>query len=309
MNKPEKDYLDHLKYVRLYSDRTVDSYRRDIDFFFAYIDSEGVLFDHVDKLLIRDYMSTELAKGKSKRTVKRRLSALRGFYAFCVDNGYCAHNPFATVHSPKQPVRYPKALTVDEINTLFLANAKRTDELMLRDQAIIELLFASGMRASELVSFPGRNIDYGNRMITIFGKGKKERLVPFGRSAEVAMRRYQSELRPVLAARHKKGGIADSFFLSAQGDKLTVRGLEYILTEIEKKTGCYYGLHPHELRHSFATNLLEGGADLRLIQELLGHESLNTTQIYTHVSQKAMKEQYEKYFPRARRKKEDGEGE
>jgi integrase/recombinase XerC len=173
---------------------------------------------------------------------------------------------------------------------------------MLRDQAIIELLYASGMRASEAISFSGRQIDYNNRMISINGKGNKERLVPFGKTAEIAMKRYAKEIRPVLLKKHKKGGSVESFFLSYRGEKLTVRGLEYILKDIEVKTGYFLGLHPHEFRHTFATHLLEGGADLRLIQELLGHESLNTTQIYTHVTQESMKMQYEAYFPRAKKK-------
>jgi integrase/recombinase XerC len=158
------------------------------------------------------------------------------------------------------------------------------------------------MRASELCSLTNRQIDYNNRMIRIFGKGRKERLVPFSQTAEKAMLIYYKGLRNDLLAKSKADLKSDKYFLSAQGKALSVRGLEYILKEVEDKTGHHVGLHPHELRHTFATHLLEGGADLRLIQELLGHESINTTQVYTHISSEAMKNQYELYFPRAKKK-------
>ena len=304
MNKVEKEYLDYLKLVKNYSPKTIDNYGRDLDKFFLFLSKEGTLFDSVDKLIIRNFLSEELSSGVGPRSCQRRLSSLRGFYSFSMDKGYISYDPFLTVHSPKAPKTYPKALTIEEIDVLFAANAKRTDFMALRDQAILELLYSSGMRASELVALKGREIDYHSRMIRVFGKGKKERLVPFGKTAEAAMKTYNSTLRPVLQGKHHSGGISDSFFLNERGNSLTVRGLEYILKQVEKKTGINLGLHPHELRHSFATHLLEGGADLRLIQELLGHESLDTTEIYTHVSKENMKNEYDSYFPRAKGKNE-----
>src|SRR5574344_544562 len=302
MHKPEREYLDYLSLQRNYSPATVDSYRRDIDKFFVFLDKEGALMDHVDKLLVRDFLSEEMASGVGARSCQRRLSALRGFYSYAVSHGYASYNAFAYIHSPKKPIRYPRALSVEQINALFLANVKRNDPLMVRDQAIIELLYASGLRASELVKLTPQQIDYSSRIIRVFGKGNKERMVPFGESAELAMKRYFKELRPSLLANNK--GVEVAFFVNDRGEALTVRGLEFILKEIEEKTGCSYGLHPHLFRHTFATHLLEGGADLRLIQELLGHASLNTTQVYTHVSQQSMKMQYEAFFPR----KDDKEG-
>jgi tyrosine recombinase XerC len=304
MNKAENEYIVFLRAERGYSPKTIDSYTRDIDLFNAFIEKEGVLFDAVDKVIIRDFLATEMMRGVSNRSCGRRLSALRGYYNFLKDQNYVSKNPFAFVHAPRKPVRYPKALTIEEVNALFLANSKRADFLMLRDQAILELLYASGMRASELINLSGQQIDYASRMIRVFGKGKKERLVPFGETAKIAMQRYFKELRPTLMARHKRGAPTTVFFLDDRGNNLTVRGLEYILKEVEAKTGYNYGLHPHELRHTFATHLLEGGADLRLIQELLGHESLNTTQIYTHVTSKAMKQQYKAFFPRQKKEKD-----
>lgn len=298
MNKPEAEFKNYLSLERNYSPKTVDSYCRDIDKFFVYLDKNAILMDAVKKDDIRNWLSEELDSGVSKRSCQRRMSALRGFYEFSKNKGYVKDNPFHFVHSPKRPVRYPKALTIEQVDALFSANAKRTDDLAIRDQAILELLYASGMRASELCALKKTQIDYRNRMIRVFGKGKKERLVPFGITAEKAMNEYYDRLRPLLMAKHKGGGVMTAFFLTDRGNNLSVRDLEYILTEVQDKTGFYVGLHPHELRHTFATHLLEGGADLRLIQELLGHESLNTTQIYTHVSQKAMKKQYQDHFPK-----------
>lgn len=304
MNKVEKEYLDHLQYAKNYSPLTIANYGRDLDKFFAFLSQEGTLFDSVDKLLIRNFLSQELSRGVGARSCQRRLSSLRGFYAFSKERGYISYDPFLTVHSPKAPKTYPKALTIEEVDVLFAKNAKRTDFMAPRDQAILELLYSSGMRASELVALKGREIDYRSRMIRVFGKGKKERLVPFGKTAETAMKAYNQNLRPVLLGKHHSGGISDSFFLNERGNALTVRGLEYILKQVEKKTGINLGLHPHELRHTFATHLLEGGADLRLIQELLGHTSLDTTEIYTHVTKETMKNEYDSYFPRAKGKNE-----
>ena len=303
MNKPEREYCDFLLKVKNYSQKTVDSYQRDIDIFFAYLNDEGVLFDKVDALLVRNFLMTEMGKGKSNRSCQRRMSALRGFYDFLIKKGYASLNPFRFVKSPKAEVHFPRALFLDEIKELFEANRKRDDGLMARDQAIIELLYASGLRASELINLSSRDIDFSQRILRVYGKGKKERIAPFSKTASIALKEYGSKLRPILHERSKEMIPSDKFFLNSRGNALTVRGLEYIISEIQEKTGVHLSLHPHELRHSFATHLLENGADLRLIQELLGHESIDTTQVYTHISKKNLREQYEAYFPRARKKR------
>jgi integrase/recombinase XerC len=304
MNKAESDYLHYLEVERNYSPKTVDSYRRDLDLFFASLARDSLTFTDVKKTYVRTWLSQELARGVGARSCQRRMSALRGFYRYCVQYHYASLNPFSLVHAPKKPVRYPKALTIEEVEKLFDANAKRTDPLKVRDQAILELLYASGMRASEICNLVYRQIDFRSRMIRVFGKGRKERLVPFSETARIAMDYYFKTLRNELLAKKKGPVPVDAFFVSEHGRKLTDRSLEYILNEVQQKTGIYYGLHPHELRHTFATHLLEGGADLRLIQELLGHASLNTTQIYTHVSQKAMKTEYQAHFPRQKKEKD-----
>ena len=303
MNKAENDFLNYLSDEKRYSLKTTDAYRRDLDKYFAFLLKNEITFTDAKKQTIRTFLGQELARGVSARSCQRRMSALRGFYAFCVKRHYAAFNPAALVHSPKKAIRYPKVLTYEEVVKLLDANAGRSDPLKVRDQAILELLYASGMRASELCALTFRQIDYRSRMIRVFGKGKKERLVPFGQKAQAAMEDYFKNQRDALLAHRKHPLPVDAFFVSNKGRKLSVRSLEFILADVQKKTGIYYGLHPHMLRHSFATDLLEGGADLRLIQELLGHASLNTTQIYTHVSQKAMKEQYLAHFPRQKKEK------
>lgn len=298
MNKAEKEYLDYLTYQRRFSPLTVKAYQRDLDGFFLFTDSLGISFSEVTHNVLRAYLSSEINRDVSKRSLQRQLASIRGFYRFSEEKGYVTSSPLNGFHNPKCGKKLPDTLSNDQMDKLFEENEKRTDFLSIRDAAILELLFSSGMRASELVSIKKSDIDYSTRMIRVTGKGGKMRLVPFSKKASEKMKRYYEETRPKLAKRYKKGPVLLSFFLSKNGNPLSVRDLEFILDNIERKVGSELGLHPHALRHSFATSLLEGGADLRLIQELLGHESLSTTQVYTHISKKRMKEEYNAYFPR-----------
>ena len=267
--------------------------------------------DEVDQITIRNFLTDELNAGISKRSCKRRLSSLRHFYYYLVDQKIVKDNPFLLVDSPKTDKKYPHALYRDQIQEILTENAKRTDDLAIRDQAILSLLYYCGLRASELVDLTLQDINFRTRIVRVLGKGNKERLVPFTDEAKDAVQRYINESRPKLLI--QKNVTTSLLFLSdyphdptkLKEPKMTTRGLEYILDEIEKKTGTFVGLHPHLLRHSFATHLLENGADLRVIQELLGHSSLNTTQVYTHISAEAMKQAYIDAFPRARKKDEN----
>ena len=278
MNKPEQEFLDHLLVARNYSPRTVKSYQEDIDKFCEFIYHEGVMIDDVDVIYIRNFLTEELNQGISKRSCKRRLSSLKHFYKFMVNVGYIKDNPFVFISAPKVETKYPHALYKDQIAELFKRNAERTDELALRDQAILYLLYYSGIRADELVKLDVQSVALKDRVVRVLGKGNKERIIPFTADCQKVLKAYIDKERIVLLRKSKD--MSPALFLNAQGERLTTRGLEYILDAIEEKIGLYVGLHPHILRHSFATHLLENGADLRVIQELLGHESINATQVY-----------------------------
>ena len=292
MDKIEK-FLEHLKLDLNYSDKTIKSYQQDIENFKKYLNSKGTDIEQANQQLIRMYLSEQMKEGKTKVTCCRRIAGLRHFYDFLVRSNFIKENPFLFVGAPKKEIRYPEALYLEQVEELFSKNRERTDDLKLRDQAIIELLYASGVRVSELVNIKMNAIDLKNRTIRVFGKGRKERMVMFSKSCQKTLKDYliNSQLR----------GSSDYLFTNAKGEQLTTRGVEYILEQIQNKCGVQLGLHPHMLRHTFATHLLEGGADLRVIQELLGHESINTTQVYTHITEEAMKYQFVMSHPRAKK--------
>lgn len=300
MNKPTSEFLTYLKVNRNFSSMTIDSYGRDIDKFFKFLKNEGLLMDEVNEQVIRNFLSLELQNGISKRSCNRRIIALRQFYKFLVKKGYVTRNPFLFICSPKTDIRYPSFLYREQIEKLIDDNGKRKDEMAIRDQAILVFLYYTGIRASELITLTVQSISLSQRLVRVIGKGDKERVVPFSASCKVTLETYLNTLRPKLLAKAMKP--TASLFLNARGNKLTTRGLEYVLDGIETKTNNYVGLHPHILRHSFATHILEKGGDLRTIQELLGHSSINTTQLYTHVTIEKMKSEYNACFPRAKKK-------
>ena len=283
------EFFDHLKYDLNYSDLTIESYKKDLNSFEKFLGEDKDL-NRVDVHLVRNYLACQLEEGNSKTTCCRKLAALRHYFDFLLKEKILAENVFLFVDSPKKEIRYPEALYIEQIEELFAKNKERTDEFQLRDQAIIELLYASGVRVSELVNIKINEIDLKNRQIRVFGKGRKERLVMFSKSCAETLYQYID-----------KYVLNQYLFTNSQGQKLTTRGVEYILEKIPEKCGVNLKLHPHLFRHTFATHLLEGGADLRVIQELLGHESINTTQVYTHVTEEAMKHQFEMSHPRAKK--------
>lgn len=299
------EFLEHLKLDLNYSEKTVLSYRQDIESFYNFIFSQGVDIAQVDIQIIRNYLSSQMDEGKTKVTCCRRLAALRHFFNFLVRKKYIEENLFLCVNAPKKEIKYPEALYLEQIEDLFKKNRERTDEFMLRDQAIIELLYASGVRVSELVKIKLQDIQMRDRTIKVFGKGRKERIVIFSKSCQQTLMDYLKNSRDGILANNKFDFNVEYLFLNSFGKKLTTRGVEYILKEIQDKAGVELGLYPHLLRHTFATHLLEGGADLRVIQELLGHESINTTQVYTHVTEEAMKFQFMTSHPRAKKHDKD----
>ena len=299
MNRPLAEFLKYLEHERKYSTYTVTSYKKDVDDFQEFIFKDEIELEDVDKYVIREYMMT-LSKSVSKRSIKRKLSALRHYYKYLVNNNYVKVNPFLVVHSPKTKNNFPTALYLKEIELLFSENLKRTDPLKVRDQAILELLYSSGMRVSEICNVNIQDIDLNSRVIRVFGKGKKERLVPYSEICKKCIIEYSRTLRPELLSKNNTKN--NALFLNFRGARLTPRGFQYILKQITVKTGIEMDLHPHTLRHTFATHLLEGGADLRTIQELLGHESISTTQVYTHITTESMVAQYKMFHPRSKKK-------
>lgn len=297
-----KDFLDHLQFDHGYSLKTVESYGRDIEQFYKLIFEQGVDITDVDAGIIRNYLSQLMMNGISKRSCQRKVAALRHYYSYLLNKNIVEDNPFLYIDPLKQEKRLPNVLYLEQIEEVFKRNRERTDALMWRDQAILELLYATGVRASEFINIRIRDVDLKQRTIRIMGKGRKERMVVFSQSSKETLEHYLDDVRPGIAGKNHLEFNNEYLFLNASGEKLTVRGLQYILEDIEKKIGTNYGLHPHIFRHSFATHLLEGGADLRVIQELLGHESLNTTQIYTHVSEEQILDQFHAHHPRAHKK-------
>ena len=285
-------FIEHLRLDLNYSEQTIKSYRQDIESFEEYLSSVGHGFSDANPQLIRMYLSKQMEEGKTNVTCCRRIAALRHFYSFLVKSNSAKENPFLLVGSPKKEIRYPEALYLEQIETLFAKNRERKDPLRYRDQAIIELLYASGVRVSELVNIKMTSINLKNRNIRVFGKGRKERMVMFSQSCQNTLADYLN---------HNPFINSEYLFTNAKGEQLTTRGVEYILKDIQDKCGLQLGLHPHLFRHTFATHLLEGGADLRVIQELLGHESINTTQVYTHITEEAMKYQFNISHPRAKK--------
>lgn len=301
INDDVEKYLEYLSFQKGYSSNTVTSYRRDIYKFLDYMEKENASFNDVDSILIRNFLLEETLNGISKRSSQRRLVALRRFYEWMLKEKKVKFNPFKIISSPKLDKTLPDFLHQEEIDELFVNNEKRTDFLALRDHALLELLYASGLRVSEIVNLTTDQIESQTRIIKVTGKGNKERMVPYSIECKKTLDKYINECRKEIIEKNKLENDPKALFLNARGEKLTTRGVEYILKSIEKKIGMELDLHPHKMRHSFATHLLDEGVDLRVIQEILGHESLETTQVYTHISTSKMIESYQNYFPRAKK--------
>jgi len=283
-----------------YSLHTVGSYRRDLLQFAAAAGSE-IEVGSVDTTVIRNYVYNLNIRNKSS-SVARKLSALRSFFKFLEREKVIRHNPMISISMPKQEQHIPVFLSVDEVFALLEAPGTG-DTFAARDRAILELLYSTGMRVSELVSCNMASLDFANGMVMVKGKGNRQRIIPFGTQAVKSLRAYFVEREDLLRKRLQQGKKfdRDSLFLNSRGTRLTARSVERMISDYGRKAGLDKPVTPHVLRHSFATHLLEMGADMRSVQELLGHASLSTTQKYTHLDMVHLMRVYDKAHPKARK--------
>ncbi len=309
-----RGFLDYLKLERHFSDYTVKSYGADLIQFAQYLSGEvgrapgaeppaAMTREEVDKLqvsceplTIREFLAYLYGQNYTKSTTARKLATLRSFYKYLIRKGTVSVNPLSTIRTPKQDKRLPKCLDLEQVQKLLDAPGD-ADLLAARDKAMLEILYSSGIRVSELVELEMSDLDLTEGVLRVKGKGRKDRLTPIGSQAIKAVQRY-FELRGQ-EPKCQTGRWAARVFLNKHGDTLSTRSVRRKLDKYLVEAGLDPGISPHTLRHSFATHLLNNGADLRSVQELLGHQSLSTTQIYTHLSTSRMKEVYDQAHPRA----------
>jgi integrase/recombinase XerD len=297
-----RSYLDHLAVERGVAGNTLASYRRDLGRYLAYLTSRGVTsLDGVDGAAVSGFLGY-LREGDvehpplSASSAARAVVAVRGLHRFAVRDGLVEVDVARDVRPPTPPRRLPKAITVDEVERLLDAASFDGTPLAVRDRALLEILYATGARISEAVSLAVDDLDLGARSVLLSGKGGKQRRVPVGSFAAAALEAYLVRARPALAA---KGRGTPALFLNARGGPLSRQSAWTVLRDAADKAGLASGISPHTLRHSFATHLMEGGADVRVVQELLGHSSVTTTQIYTLVTVEQLREVYAATHPRA----------
>lgn len=290
-------FVDYLVVNRHYSDETKKSYLEDINNFVKALDENGGFkgFTVVDRFDVETYLTYVDEQNYADDTIARRMSSMRSFYNFLVKNDFVSQNPFELVQLRRKGRKLPRFFYEKEMDQLFKA-VQGDDILSLRNSALLELLYATGMRVSECANLTISQLDFNNGIVLIHGKGDKDRYVPFGEYAQAALKKYLAGSRQKLMEKYQEHH--DFVFVNNRGKQITSRGIEYILDKIIKKTSLTANIHPHMIRHTFATHLLDNGADLRTVQEMLGHSSLSTTQIYTHVTMDHLQKDYKKYFPR-----------
>jgi integrase/recombinase XerC len=332
MDKLIEKYIQHLQYERNASPHTIRNYASDLHQFREFLKhlsqtntsplplgeagasapAEGsasksaatpealdLNITAVDPLQIRAYLASLFRDQKQKTSIARKLASIRAFFKFLVREGAIASNPCLGIATPKLPKTLPRIMTEEQTNGMLdrVTEAVATSEpMMRRDRAILELLYASGLRVSELAGLDLRSVNFGDRMVLVRGKGRKERIVPFGRKASQAIEEYLPVRERILADNKTRG---EAMFLNARGRRLTTRSVDRLVKKYVKLYGPDVHLSPHGLRHAFASHLLAEGADLRAIQEMLGHVSLSTTQKYTQVSIQQLIEVYDKTHPKA----------
>lgn len=293
-------FLIYLNIEKNASPHTLESYQRDLfqglDFFSQYtgLPDHRIEPGQLDRLMIRSYLAHLKKQGWAKTTIARKLAVWRSFYKFLARDDVLPVNPLINVSTPKQSQKLPQFMFPEEVNLLI--NAPDASTLGIRDRAILETLYASGVRIAELVSLNLEHLNIQDGYILVLGKGAKERIVPLGSYAAKAIDHYLKAGRPQLII---KGTVEPALFLNYRGGRLTPRGIRKLIDKYVQQISLKKNISPHVFRHSFATHLLDNGADLRSVQEMLGHVKLSTTQIYTHVTKEKLKEVYQKSHPRA----------
>ncbi|MFA5256309.1 MAG: tyrosine recombinase XerC [Candidatus Omnitrophota bacterium] len=282
-------FINYLKIEKNASGHTITNYTIDLKAFSLFLGEAGI--DSVDHLALRRFLAELRGRNYSKRTIARKLASLRSFFKFLYREGHIKSNPITAISSPKLDKKLPKFLDVNKVTKLILSPDVKT-ESGLRDRAILETLYSCGIRVSELVGLDMDDIDFISGVIKVLGKGRKERMVPIGDMALGSIRKYTEDRRG-----RAKGNKA--VFLNSRGSRLTDRSVRRVVDKYISACSIEEKISPHSLRHSFATHLLDKGADLRSVQELLGHMNLSTTQIYTHVTMERLKNVYDKAHPRA----------
>ncbi len=291
------EYIRELSINKNYSENTIEAYKRDLNEYFSYLKNNNKNYLSIDYDSIRKYLSYLNDKKDTNSTISRKISSLRGFYSYLRLNEKIKNNPFKLINLPKKEQKLPRFFYYNELEELFAACDTSTS-LGQRNLAILEVLYATGTRVSELINIKLEDINFSEKQIKVLGKGNKERIVFLGEYAVDALEDYLNDGYLFLNKYN-----LDYVFLNHLGNKITRRGIEDILTKLIKKTSIDKKISPHMIRHSFATHLLNEGCDLESVQEMLGHENISATAIYTHVTDDRIKEIYFKAHPRAREEK------
>jgi integrase/recombinase XerD len=297
MNEHLKDFIHFLIVEKGLSRNTIVSYERDLKSYLGFLKNIEKLteLDTIQRSHIIHFLAHLKDSGKSSKTIARHVASLRAFHQFLLREKVVGQDPTVHIESPQLERNLPKVLSLQEVEIL-LDSPKLVDHYGYRDKGMLELLYATGIRVSELIGLNMDDIHLTMGFIRCIGKGNKERIIPLGRTATIALEQYLAEGRPKFVS---KGHKDEAFFLNHHGKRLTRQGFWKILKRLAKEANIEKELTPHTLRHSFATHLLENGADLRAVQEMLGHADISTTQIYTHVTKTRLKDVYSKFHPRA----------
>lgn len=285
-------YLEHLLVVRGLSENSLEAYSGDLQSFLGFLGDRSGDVDQCDADTLFLYLMHLREQGLTSRSLARRLSALRGFFAYLADEGLMSSNPSEFLENPKLPKKLPEVLSQDEVAAV-LARPDTTDRLGFRDRTMLEILYAAGLRVSELVSLAPLDFDPQQGLLKIFGKGSKERLVPIHFAAQKYLETWLKDWRPGFSPKE------NAVFLNRSGKAISRQGVWKLIKRYALEAGIKRAVSPHSFRHSFATHLLEGGADLRTVQILLGHEDIAATEIYTHVQTGRMMQMHRKFHPRS----------